>query len=336
MKSELVVEKFADLIIERMEQMKETKWEKGWIGTTFGEMPMNIRGREYNGTNAFLLFLLASMKDWKYPLFATFHQIKELGGSINKGAESFPVLYWKIVYKTKDGEKIDSLDGLSREERKACTYYPVLRSYNVFNISQTNLEEVAPKVIEKLKAKFHIEEPPKDTLGMYENADIDDMLTYQKWLCPIHYQNPSNEAYYRPSKDEIVVPMKTQFYDGTSEEKKYISGMRFYDVLLHEMAHSTGHDSRLARGKGNPFGSKEYAKEELVAELTAAIIGQTLGFDPKIMDNNACYLDSWIKTMKKEPKFIVSVLADVNKAAQMILEVVNNEHKVLVETEEES
>lgn len=332
MKSELVVEKFADMIIERMKQMKESKWEKGWIGATFGEMPMNVRGREYNGTNSFLLFLLTSMKGWKYPVFATFHQIKELGGNINKGAESFPVLYWELIYKTPDGKKVKDLDSLTKEERKSCTYYPVLRSYNVFNIAQTNLEEAAPKVMERLKAKFNVGEPPKDTFGMYENADIDDMLSGQKWVCPIHYDKPSNDAFYRPSTDDITVPMKTQFYNAKDDETKYVSGMMFYDVLLHEMAHSTGHESRLARGKNNPFGSKEYAKEELVAELTAALIGQVLGFDPKIMDNNACYLDSWIKTLRKEPKFIVSVLADVNKAAQMILDVVCKEKVELVKT----
>ena len=330
MKSELVVEKFADMIIERMKQMKASDWKKGWIGTTFGDMPINLRGSEYNGTNSFLLLLLSSMNDWKYPVFATFHQIKELGGNINKGAESFPVLYWRLIYKKADGTKVENIDDLSREERKQCTYYPVLKSYNVFNISQTNLEEAAPKVIEKLKKKFQVAEPPTDTFGMYENADIDDMLSGQKWLCPIHYQKPSNEAFYRPSKDEIHVPMKTQFYDSSSDEAKYLSGMRFYDVLLHEMAHSTGHESRLARGKGNAFASKEYAKEELVAELSAAIIGQMLGFDPKLMDNNACYLDSWISALHKEPKFIVSVLADVNKAVQMILEVVSKEKVELV------
>ena len=330
MKSELVVEKFAEMIIERMKQMKDSKWQKGWIGATFGELPINLRGSEYNGTNSFLLLLLSSMNDWKYPVFATFHQIKELGGSIKKGSESFPVLYWRLIYKRPDGTKVEDLDGLTKEERKACTYYPVLKSYNVFNVCQTNLEEVAPKAIAKLKAKFKIGEPPKDTFGMYENADLDDMLSAQKWLCPIHYQKASNEAFYRPSKDEIVVPMKTQFYDSTNDEAKYLSGMRFYDVLLHEMAHSTGSEKRLARGKGNAFGSKEYAKEELVAELTAALLGNVLGFDPKIMDNNACYLDSWIKCLKKEPKFIVSVLADVNKAAQMILEVVCKEKVELV------
>lgn len=330
MKSELVVEKFADMIIERMKMMKASEWTKGWIGTTFGDMPINLRGSNYNGTNSFLLLLLSSMNDWKYPIFATFHQVKELGGNINKGAESFPVLYWKLLYRKADGTKVEDISTLSKEERKDVTYYPMLKSYNVFNISQTNLEESSPKVIERLKKKFNIGEPPKDTLGMYENAEMDAMLSEQKWLCPIYYDKLSDDAFYRPSTDEIHVPMKRQFYNDKDEETKYLGGMRFYDVTLHEMAHSTGHDSRLARGKNNAFASKEYAKEEIVAELTAAIVGQVLGFDAKILDNNACYLDSWMSALHKEPKFIVSVLADVNKAVQMILEVVSKDKVELV------
>ena len=91
------------------------------------------------------------------------------------------------------------------------------------------------------------------------------------------------------------------------------------------MAHSTGSEGRLNRLTPSKFGDKTYAKEELVAELTAAMCGQVLGFDSRISDNNARYLDHWIGVLKKEPKFIVSVLADVNKASQMILDVVYKE-----------
>ena len=91
------------------------------------------------------------------------------------------------------------------------------------------------------------------------------------------------------------------------------------------MAHSTGSANRLNRVGGTKFADKGYAKEELVAELTAAMCGQVLGFDSRISDNNARYLDHWIGVLRKEPKFIVSVLADVNKASQMILDVLYKE-----------
>lgn len=333
MKSEQVIETFASIMIERMEQMKDSAWKQGWVGTSFGGMPINLRGTEYNGTNSFLLFMVTQMEGWKYPIFATVHQINELGGRINKGEKSFPVIFWKMVYKTEDGKRLDYHDymELSKQERDKCTEYPTMKSYNVFNLCQTNLEEVNPKCIDKLKAKFNVKEPVADTFGMYENHAIDIMLERQEWVCPIQYNKPSNRAFYRPSTDEIVVPQKTQFFTGETDEERFISGMSFYDTLLHEMAHSTGHPKRLDRGEKKAFGSKEYAKEELVAELSAAMCGQRLGFDHRILDNNAAYLDGWISVLKREPKFIISVLADVSKAVNMICDVICKDECVKTE-----
>lgn len=96
------------------------------------------------------------------------------------------------------------------------------------------------------------------------------------------------------------------------------------------MVHSTGHKSRLNRGFEEEKGENDYAREELVAELGAALIGNVLGFSSRILDNNAAYLDGWISKLKKQPKFIVSVLTDVNKAAKMVLEIVNKEKAQLL------
>ncbi len=95
--------------------------------------------------------------------------------------------------------------------------------------------------------------------------------------------------------------------------------MEYYSTMLHEMTHSTMTPERLNREMGGRFGDPKYAKEELVAELTAAMISHSMGFDSRITDNSAAYLDSWIGVLKQEPKFIVSVMADVNKASDLIL-----------------
>lgn len=97
------------------------------------------------------------------------------------------------------------------------------------------------------------------------------------------------------------------------------------------MAHSTGHPSRLDRLKPAAFGSPEYAKEELVAELTSAMVGNTLGFDRRISDNNVAYLQNWTSALRKEPKFIVSVMADVNKASRIIIENIDKQRIALGE-----
>jgi hypothetical protein len=107
--------------------------------------------------------------------------------------------------------------------------------------------------------------------------------------------------------------------------------MEYYSSALHEMAHSTGHKTRLDRLTHDKFGDPKYAKEELVAELTAAMVGNSMGFDKRILDNNAAYLDGWIAVLKENPKFIVSVMADVNKASTMILEEIDRQKIALGE-----
>lgn len=104
------------------------------------------------------------------------------------------------------------------------------------------------------------------------------------------------------------------------KDVRLFRGMEFYATLLHEMVHSTGTPERLNRNTGKRFGDNLYAKEELVAELGAARVGQELGFDKRILDNNAAYLDGWISSLKQEPKFILSLMGDVDKASRMILE----------------
>jgi len=125
--------------------------------------------------------------------------------------------------------------------------------------------------------------------------------------------------------------MKAQFNKGQSDEEIYKDGMEFYSTSLHEMAHSTGTAQRLKRQSGEKFGDLKYAKEELVAELTSAMIGNSMGFDKRILNNNAAYLDNWISALKENPKFIVSVMADVNKAANMVLEKVDEQKLALGE-----
>lgn len=195
---------------------------------------------------------------------------------------------------------------------------------------QTNLSEVQPERMKKLKEKFKLSEL-RDTEGMYAHPALDRMIQSQGWLCPIKADKQEGSAYYSPSRDIVVLPMKAQFNIGGTPEETYRGGMEFYSTLLHEMTHSTMTPERLNREMGGRFGDPKYAKEELVAELTAAMISHSMGFDSKITDNSAAYLDSWIGVLKKEPKFIVSIMADVNKASDMILDHVDKQRLALGE-----
>ena len=327
------VDKFTEMMIARMEEMKAGGWKKGWINgkAVFG-MPQNISGRTYSGSNSFFLQMDAAMNGYKTPVYMTFLQIQKEGAHVNKGATAMPVIYWDFTIQDKNGKRVSSSDyrNMSKEEQKQYTVIPFLKAYNVFNIDMTNLHEVNKEKYDKLMAKFASPEI-KDAKGMYENAALDRLLERQEWVCPIQVDKRSDSAFYNRTRDFIVVPMKEQFNIGATPEDVYKDGMEYYSSALHEMAHSTGSPERLNRTKGDKFGDDKYAKEELVAELTAANVGYAMGFDRRILDNNAAYLDGWISVLKENPKFIVSVMADVNKASAMVLEAVDKQRLALGE-----
>ena len=314
-------DRFAQMMIDRMEQMKASDWKKGWIDGQGGGLPQNVGGRNYSGSNSFFLQMHTAMSGYQIPVYLTFKQAHNLKAHVLKGEKAFPVVYWDILIKDKNGKRVQEHDyrAMSKEERKNLTVIPFVKAFLVYNIQQTNLQEVQPERVQKLLDKFKAPEF-SDTRGMYMHPALDEMIRQQSWLCPIKADKPQNGAYYSPAHDMVVLPMKAQFNRGGSQDEIYRSGQEFYATMLHEMAHSTMTPERLNRETGGRFGDKKYAKEELVAELTAAMVSHSMGFDKKITDNSAAYLDSWIQTLKEEPKFITSVMTDVNKASELILD----------------
>ena len=232
-----------------------------------------------------------------------------------------PIIFWDFMVHDQNGKRLDykQYKLLDRPERDKCLVIPFLKSYNVFNVAQTNLAEVKPDKYNELLKNFVVDEV-KDDKGMYANHKIDALLEQQSWVCPIRYDKPSDRAFYQPSGDFIIVPMKTQFKKHRKRVDVYTDGQEFYSTLLHEMIHSTGAESRLNRTFGGRFGDKKYAKEELIAELGAARISNELGFRSKVINNSAAYLDSWVKVLSDEPTFILTVMTDVEKASRMILD----------------
>lgn len=316
-----------------MEQMKSSDWQKGWIGGAgYAGLPQNVGGRNYSGSNSFFLQLQTAAKGYELPVYLTFNQAHNLKAHVLRGEKSFPVVYWDMLVKDKDGKRIssDEYRAMSKEERKGLEAIPFVKSFPVYNVAQTNLSEVQPERMKKLMEKFKLPDL-RDTEGMYAHPALDRMIQTQEWLCPIKADKQEDGAYYSPSRDIVVLPMKAQFNIGGTPEDTYRGGMEFYSTMLHEMTHSTMTPERLNREMGGRFGDPKYAKEELVAELTAAMISHSMGFDSKITDNSAAYLDSWIGVLKKEPKFIVSIMADVNKASDLILDHVDKQRLVLGE-----
>lgn len=333
-KVDAALQRFAEMLIKRMEEMQKD-WHKGWIGggSMFG-LPQNISGRTYEGSNAFLLFLHTAGNGYKAPVYMTYGQLYKEGAHVLKGEKAVPVFKWGFSIKDKDGKKVteEEFDNMTDDEKKECKRRPFLKIYPEFNIDQTNMSEVNKEKYDAVVSQFRKTDVPTITDGMYVNKAIDRMMEKQEWVCKIQYDKEEKGAYYSPAKDIVVLPTKAQFRIHPDDpEECFKDGQEYYGTALHEMAHSTGHPSRLDRLKPAAFGSPEYAKEELVAELTSAMVGNTLGFDRRISDNNVAYLQNWTSALRKEPKFIVTVMADVNKASRIIIENIDKQRIALGE-----
>lgn len=333
-KVDAALQRFAEMLIKRMEEMQKD-WHKGWIGggSMFG-LPQNISGRTYEGSNAFLLFLHTAENGYKAPVYMTYGQLYKEGAHVLKGEKAVPVFKWGFSIKDKDGKKVteEEFHNMTDDEKKECKRRPFLKIYPEFNIDQTNMSEVNKEKYDAVVSQFRKTDVPTITDGMYVNKAIDRMMEKQEWVCKIQYDKEEKGAYYSPAKDIVVLPTKAQFRIHPNDpEECFKDGQEYYGTALHEMAHSTGHPSRLDRLKPAAFGSPEYAKEELVAELTSAMVGNTLGFDRRISDNNVAYLQNWTSALRKEPKFIVTVMADVNKASRIIIENIDKQRIALGE-----
>ena len=295
------------LMIEKIEEVSDNP-SKRWFSVAGHGFPQNVEGRLYQGMNSLILYLLCEKRNYVTPVFMTFLQAKTQEVNVLKGQKAFPVLYWDFSIKNENGSKIkiDEYNSLSDELKKEYKVIPYTKEYWVFNVDQTNYAEKYPEKWEELKQKFAVAEL-KDENGMLSCPVLDRMLQEDAWLCPID-SSIRDRSFYRPSEDKIFIPHKGQFY----------SGEMFYSTLIHEMAHSTGADTRCAREIKNKFGDAKYAKEELVAECVAAVTCHSLGIVNGIQDENAQYLKNWLAAIREEPKFLYSVLAEVGKASTMI------------------
>lgn len=303
------LDRFAEMMIEKIESIQKD-WHKPWFSNTAINWPRNLDGRNYNGMNSLMLMWHCESKGYKYPVFVTFDRVmsmnfkKNADGSngpatdkdgnklprvaVAKGEKSFPVFITTFTVIGPDGKKMKMEDyrKLSKDDQDQCKVFPKNQVYNVFNIVQTNMKEARPEIFNAIAEQYDNNSAPANKDG-FRFEPVDKMIKDNLWFCPIKPTYGDN-AYFSLTKDEIVVPTYEQFTDGES----------FYSNLFHEMAHSTGHKDRLNRLQKASFGSPEYAKEELVAELTAALVAQMYGMSKHVSDDSAAYLKSWLKSLK--------------------------------------
>ena len=297
-------ETLTNALIEKIKTI-EGNWEQPWFDNV-GLQPKNLDGQAYQGANKFLLSFVDGGRD--VPVYMTFLRAKKEGLSILSGEKSLPVQYGSRVAFHKATNKsitYEKYDKLSDEEKEEYRVSFMMKHYSVFNVDQTNIKEVKPELYESLKQQCETE---KREVLETENPLL-SVTKENGWVTPI-YLDQVSKAFYSPSKDDIHLP-KREFFK---------SDDLFYSTMLHEMSHSTGHHSRLNRNIENSFGSPGYAREELVAELSSAIIGQQYNVSKTILDDNAVYLKGWLSSLGKDPEYLNSVLEDVIQASDMVTE----------------
>ena len=223
--------------------------------------------------------------------YATFKQWQDLGGHIRKGEKSEIVVFWKIFEQEETNKDTGE---------KEIVKIPLLRYYNVFHISQ--VDGVEPLAPEQLNDEVEPIEAGDRIIADYINRE------HLKFV-----ECKSNQAYYSPSSDTVVVPLKEQ-YNLINE---------YYSTTFHELTHSTGHKNRLNRlqtGAIAAFGSENYSKEECVAEIGSATLMSIAGIEtPKTFRNSTAYIQNWLQVLRNDNKFIVSASSKAEKAVKYIL-----------------
>jgi len=281
--SNTVYEIVTQSIIDRLTSAIESgetiaPWCKPWNATNSAPLSGST-GKPYRGINWFIL----SMSGYASPYWFTFNQVRNLKGSVRKGEKSTAVVFWAML------EGIDKASGKAKK-------IPMLRYYRVFNYEQCD----------SLPAKYAGE--AGETIEFEPIARAEAVV--EGWADKPVIKHEGARACYTPSLDVVTMPAKESF-KGNGE---------YYSTLFHELVHSTGANKRLNRedmGKGS-FGTEIYSKEELTAEMGAAILASYCGIT-STQDNSVSYLKGWLSKLRNEPKWLVSAAGHAQKAVDMIL-----------------
>lgn len=286
-----------DRIISLLEQ-GTCPWRKPWA--TSQGLPKNlISKKEYRGVNVFLL----GCQQYSSPYWLTYRQAVEKKGNVRKGEKSSLCVFWKLNSTGGTGgtegtdlEAVTRVTPVTPQKQYSQKSAPILKYYNLFNLEQCEGIE-SPTQEVPTYAFTPIEKAEQIVSGMKNRPEI---------------SYGGNVAAYSPVTDKIRMPYEDRFQK--SEE--------FYSVLWHEIGHSTGHISRLARKEVmevNEFGSESYGSEELVAELTSSMLCGVAGISNQTIDLAASYIDGWLSVIRKDKKMITVAAARAQASADYVL-----------------
>ena len=293
-----IYQEVTDRIIAKLEE-GTVPWQKPWTSKDGGFItaPRNLVSKKsYRGINVLMLATAGFSSPW----WMTYKQASELGGNVKKGERSSIVVFSKKLEKTgKDGKPVFNDKGEQQ-------FVWMLRYSRVFNLEQTegiSAPETEQPVVAGDAAEVEETDGIKKAKQIVKDAN----------LCPI--KTGGSVAAYSPVLDMIRMP----------KVKDFSSPAFYHHVLFHEMTHATGHASRLARfetGTVNGFGSDNYSKEELVAEIGASFLSNVAGiFGDVQFENAAGYIANWLKAFKDDPKMIVKAASAAQRAADLILNI---------------
>lgn len=272
-------------------------WHMAWST----DRPVNaVTNTRYRGINKMWLSFIQKMEGWEEPRWCTFKQAQTQGWKIKPGSKGTRVEFWSL-YDTEEKRKLTQReakqlsDELTLEEFKN-RVKPISNVYTVFNGEQI---DGIPKYEEKTY-ELNTEELLQKRDTLLKNMNVD-------------FSEGGDKAFYNPSRDRITLPEMNRF----ETEYDYMA------TLLHEAGHATGHISRLNRDMTGVFGSPEYAKEELRAEIASAFTEQELGLDyeqNEHMENHEAYVQNWIDVLENEPNELFAAIKDAEKISDYLIE----------------
>ena len=277
-----VYEIITERILGKLEE-GTVPWRKPWRGGEAG-MPRNLQtGHPYRGINVFLL----AAAGYASPYWLTFRQARQRGGSVRSGEHGTPVVFWKW-HRPQEQDA---------EERRRRRRIPFLRYYTVFNIDQCDGVSVPVTSMPPQRELSPIKRCEEVVAGMPDAPAI---------------QKGRTQAAYLPARDTVIMPARSKFE----------SAEAYYATLFHELAHATGHERRLDRPAvmdAATFGSHDYSREELVAEMGAAFLCGHTGIEAATLANAASYIDGWLRVLRGDSRLVIQAATHAQKAADFIL-----------------
>ena len=280
-----VYQEVTNAIIDRLESGSVAPWHQPWkAGHAAGPVsrPLRHNGQPYQGVNVLVLWIAAEAAGHASPYWLTFKQAQELGGHVRKGQRGTTVVYASTFKKTEE-----RADGTTADRS-----IPFLKSYTVFNANQCD----------NLPAHYTAMAPPP-------TGHVDPLPAVLQFAAntAADIREGGTRAAYTPTGDFVMMPPAATFESAETHAS----------TLVHELAHWTGHTTRLDRGlaQANRFGDDAYAAEELVAELAAAFLAADLGFEPVPADDHAAYLASWLRVLKSDKRAIFTAASAASRAA---------------------